>query len=109
MLTLAERHADAGAFSLVLEHVPANVARQITERLDIPTIGIGAGPDCDGQVLVVNDVIGLSEAAAPFSKQFGDVRGEMMSAVTDYKEAVESGAYPADEHSHVEDELDELY
>ncbi|MFC5365768.1 3-methyl-2-oxobutanoate hydroxymethyltransferase [Salinirubrum litoreum] len=109
MLDLARQHADAGAFSLVLEHVPANVARQITESIDIPTVGIGAGPDCDGQVLVVNDVIGLSESAAPFSKQFGDVRGEMASAVAGYKEAVESGAYPAEEHSHVEDELDELY
>jgi len=109
MLDLARQHADAGAFSLVLEHVPANVAGQITEAIDVPTIGIGAGPDCDGQVLVVNDVIGLSDAAAPFSKQFGDVRGEMASAVTDYREAVESGDYPAEEHSHVADELDELY
>jgi 3-methyl-2-oxobutanoate hydroxymethyltransferase len=108
MLDLARQHADAGAFSLVLEHVPANVAAQITEAIDIPTIGIGAGPDCDGQVLVINDVIGLSESAASFSKQFGDVRGEMASAVADYRAAVESGEYPADEHSHVEDELDEL-
>jgi 3-methyl-2-oxobutanoate hydroxymethyltransferase len=109
LLDLARAHADAGAFSLVLEHVPANVARQVTETIDIPTIGIGAGPDCDGQVLVVNDVVGLSESAAPFSKQFGDVRGEMERAVGAYRDAVESGEYPAEEHSHVADELDELY
>jgi 3-methyl-2-oxobutanoate hydroxymethyltransferase len=109
MLDLARAHADAGAFSLVLEHVPANVARQVTEAIDVPTIGIGAGPDCDGQVLVVNDVVGLSESAAPFSKQFGDVRGEMERAVGAYRDAVESGEYPAAEHSHVADELDDLY
>jgi 3-methyl-2-oxobutanoate hydroxymethyltransferase len=81
----------------------------VTEAIDVPTIGIGAGPDCDGQVLVVNDVVGLSESAAPFSKQFGDVRGEMERAVGAYRDAVESGEYPAAEHSHVADELDDLY
>jgi 3-methyl-2-oxobutanoate hydroxymethyltransferase len=109
MLDLARQHEDAGAFSLVLEHVPANVASDITDALDIPTIGIGAGPDTDGQVLVINDILGLSERTPPFSKQFGDVKGEMERAVGDYKDAVESGEFPADEHSHVEDDLDTLY
>lgn len=105
IIDLARQHEAAGAFSLVLEHVPANLAAQITDELDIPTIGIGAGPDCDGQVLVINDVIGLSERAAPFSKQFGDVRSEMREAVESYRNEVAEGTYPDDEHSHVEPEL----
>lgn len=109
ILDLARAHEEAGAFSLVLEHVPANLAAQVTAELDIPTIGIGAGPDCDGQVLVVNDVLGLSDYVPPFAKQFGDVKSVMENAVGDYVDAVESGDFPADEHSHVEDDLDELY
>ncbi|XVH31696.1 3-methyl-2-oxobutanoate hydroxymethyltransferase [Haloferacaceae archaeon DSL9] len=109
IIARAREHEEAGAFSLVLEHVPANLAAQVTASLDIPTIGIGAGPDCDGQVLVITDVLGLSERAPPFSKTFGDVRGEMERAVGDYKEAVEAGAFPGPEHSHIEDEIDELY
>lgn len=109
IVELAGAHAEAGAFALVLEHVPANLAGAVTEALDIPTIGIGAGPDCDGQVLVINDAIGLGEWSPPFSRQFGDVRGEMLDAVAAYREAVESGEFPADEHSHVESELEDLY
>lgn len=109
MLDLARQHEAAGAFSLVLEHVPANVAADITGAIDIPTIGIGAGPDTDGQVLVVSDVLGLSERSPPFSEQFGDLRSEMENAVGDYVDAVESGEFPADEHSHVEDDVDDLY
>ena len=109
IVELAGAHADAGAFALVLEHVPANLAGAVTEALDIPTIGIGAGPDCDGQVLVINDVVGLGEWAPPFSEQFGDVRGEMTEAVEAYRDAVASGEFPADEHSHVEEDLDDLY
>ena len=109
VLELAEAHEDAGAFSLVLEHVPANVAADVTGALDVPTIGIGAGPDTDGQVLVVDDVLGLSERSPPFSRQFGDVKSEMERAVDDYVDAVESGDFPADEHTHVEEDVDELY
>jgi 3-methyl-2-oxobutanoate hydroxymethyltransferase len=109
ILDLAREHEAAGAFSLVLEHVPANLAKQVTEALDIPTIGIGAGQDCDGQVLVITDVIGLSDYVPPFAKTFGDVRSEMVSAVDAFKRAVEGGEFPGAEHSHVEDELDELY
>ncbi|WP_232702406.1 3-methyl-2-oxobutanoate hydroxymethyltransferase [Halobacterium wangiae] len=109
ILELARRHEDAGAFSLVLEHVPANVAADVTDALDVPTIGIGAGPDTDGQVLVITDVLGLSERSPPFSRQFGDVKSEMENAVGDYVEAVESGEFPADEHSHVEEDVDSLY
>jgi len=108
ILALARAHEEAGAFALVLEHVPANLAAQVTEELDIPTIGIGAGGDCDGQVLVISDVLGLSEDAPPFAEQFGDVRSAMTDAIEDYKTAVESGAFPAEEHSHVEESLDDL-
>ena len=106
---LAHEHEEAGAFSLVLEHVPANLAAAVTGELSIPTIGIGAGPDCDGQVLVVNDVIGLGEWSPPFSKRFGDVGDEMERAIAAYCEAVASGEFPAPEHGHVEEGLDELY
>ncbi|WP_255149394.1 3-methyl-2-oxobutanoate hydroxymethyltransferase [Halorarius halobius] len=106
---LARAHEEAGAFSLVLEHVPANLGAAVTDTIDIPTIGIGAGPDCDGQVLTVDEVIGLSERTAPFSKKWGDVRGEMRDAIAGYKQDVESGAFPAEEHSHYEDDLDDVY
>ena len=106
---LALAHEDAGAFALVLEHVPANLAAAVTDDLEIPTIGIGAGSDCDGQVLVITDVIGLGDWSPPFAERFGDVRGEMRRAVDEYKNAVESGAFPAEEHQHVEEDLDELY
>ena len=109
IIELAVAHEEAGAFSLVLEHVPANLAAAITEELDIPTIGIGAGPDCDGQVLVFHDAVGLSERAPPFAREFGDVRGEMTDALEAYVEAVEGGAFPAEEHSHVEEGLEDLY
>lgn len=108
ILDLAREHEAAGAFALVLEHVPANVAAEITESLAIPTIGIGAGPDCDGQVLVVNDAVGLSEWTPPFAEAFGDVRAEMETAVERYVDAVESGEFPAEEHSHTEDEVQDL-
>ncbi len=109
ILDLARAHEDAGAFALVLEHVPSNLAADVTDALEIPTIGIGAGPDCDGQVLVFNDAVGLSEWTPSFSKQFGDVRGEMERAVDDYVEAVEGGAFPAAEHAHEEGGLEDLY
>ncbi len=109
ILDLAQAHEEAGAFSLVLEHVPANLAAEVTDTLDIPTIGIGAGPDCDGQVLVFNDAVGLSEWSPSFSEQFGRAREEMASAVDDYVSAVESGSFPAAEHSHEESNIDDIY
>jgi len=109
MLDLARRHEDAGAFSLVLERVPANVAARITDALDIPTIGIGAGADCDGQVLVVDDAVGLSDWTPSFVEEFGDVRGAMADAIGAYTDAVESGEFPADEHSEVEEDIEGLY
>ena len=104
---LARAHEDAGAFSVVLEHVPANLAATVTADLDVPTIGIGAGSNCDGQVLVINDVLGLSERAPPFAEQFGDVRGEMERAVDGYVDSVANGDFPSEEHSHEEPGLDD--
>ncbi|WP_312908155.1 3-methyl-2-oxobutanoate hydroxymethyltransferase [Natronosalvus caseinilyticus] len=109
IVDLAQAHEDAGAFSLVLEHVPSNVASQVTEAIDIPTIGIGAGPDCDGQVLVFHDAVGISEWSPSFSKQFGNVREEMESAAEGYVDAVEGGAFPAEEHSYEQSDLDRIY
>jgi 3-methyl-2-oxobutanoate hydroxymethyltransferase len=91
---LAEKHEAAGAFSLVLEHVPDDLAAEVTAGLDIPVIGIGAGAETDGQVLVLTDVIGLSESVPPFAEEFGDVRGEIEDAVTAYRDAVEDGSFP---------------
>ena len=107
IIELAREHESAGAFALIIEHVPANLAERVTDELDIPTIGIGAGPACDGQVLVINDVVGLGEWTPPFAEQFGDVRGEMASAVRAYRKAVEDGTFPAAEHTHVEESLEE--
>ena len=109
ILDLAVAHDDAGAFALVLEHVPSNLAREVTEAIESPTIGIGAGPHCDGQVLVFHDAVGVSEWTPSFSKRFGDARSEMTSAVEDYVDAVESGEFPAEEHSHEETDLEDLY
>lgn len=89
----------AGCFSIVLEAVPARVAARISEALRIPTIGIGAGPGCDGQVLVWHDLLGINEGPAPrFVKRFADVAGETRRGLTAFVKEVRSGAYPADEH-----------
>jgi len=92
---------DAGAFAVVLECVPAGVAREITERLSIPCIGIGAGVHCDGQVLVIHDLLGLLGDFRPkFVKRYADLRGVISDAVADYIRDVKSGAFPADEHTY---------
>jgi len=91
----------AGAFALVLEGVPMHLAAEITEKLSIPTIGIGAGPHCDGQVLVVNDVLGLSDRTPPkFVKRYANVREQVLEAVGEFKREVEDGTFPDDEHSY---------
>ncbi|GAA0300772.1 3-methyl-2-oxobutanoate hydroxymethyltransferase [Halarchaeum salinum] len=95
--SLAETHQTAGAFSVVLEHVPDEVAADITAALSMPTIGIGAGDATDGQVLVVTDVLGLSENVPPFAEQFGDVAAEMRSAIEGYRDAVVDGSFPGDD------------
>ncbi|WP_276272066.1 3-methyl-2-oxobutanoate hydroxymethyltransferase [Haloarcula litorea] len=109
ILDLAQAHEEAGAFALVLEHVPANLAAQVTAAIDIPTIGIGAGGGCDGQVLVFTDVVGLADSSPPFAEQFGDARAEIATAVEEYVDAVESGTFPSEEHATTSEELDDLY
>ena len=90
----------AGCFSIVLESVPARLAKWISERLEIPTIGIGAGPGCDGQVLVTHDLLGLFDRFTPrFVKKYASLHEEMARAFTAYKAEVEAHAFPAEEHS----------
>jgi 3-methyl-2-oxobutanoate hydroxymethyltransferase len=91
---------EAGAFGVVLESVPAPVAAHATERLAIPTIGIGAGVDCDGQVLVLHDVLGLfGEFKPKFAKRYADIGGAVREALREYDREVRSGAFPDEEHS----------
>jgi 3-methyl-2-oxobutanoate hydroxymethyltransferase len=100
LLEDAQAVADAGAFAIVLEGVPIDLAHEITERLPIPTIGIGAGPYCDGQILVIHDILGLTERFAPkFVKQYANLRGAITQAVSAYINDVRSCAFPLDEHS----------
>jgi len=92
--------AEAGAFSVVMEMVPAELATQITGKLTIPTIGIGAGPNCDAQVLVWQDMAGMTSGkTARFVKRFANVGAELSRAAQQYAEEVASGAFPAEEHS----------
>lgn len=90
---------EAGASAIVLELVPAGVSARITEVLTVPTIGIGAGPDCDGQVLVWQDMAGLSGFEGRFVKRFANLRAELQRAAAEYREEVTSRSYPAAEHS----------
>jgi 3-methyl-2-oxobutanoate hydroxymethyltransferase len=95
ILADAEALQMAGAFAVVLEAVPADVAQRITMALDIPTIGIGAGIHCDGQVLVVNDMLGLTEHAPPFVKRYADLARTIRAAAEEYVADVRAGRYPA--------------
>jgi len=91
----------AGAFALVLECVPAELGEMITSALTIPTIGIGAGAGCDGQVLVFTDLLGISGKPAPkFVKKYADLNPLIVEALASYKAEVESGAFPADEQTY---------
>lgn len=91
---LALDHENAGAFGIVIEHVPDHVGQAVTAAVDVPTIGIGAGTETDGQVLVLADVLGLTDRQPPFSEAFGDVAAEMQDAIDAYREAVEDGRFP---------------
>ncbi|MBW4618918.1 MAG: 3-methyl-2-oxobutanoate hydroxymethyltransferase [Cyanosarcina radialis HA8281-LM2] len=84
----------AGAFAIVLEHIPSALAAQISQKLTIPTIGIGAGPDCDGQVLVTADVLGLSERQPPFAKSYVNLREIVTQAVQDFGSEVRGQRFP---------------
>jgi len=90
----------AGAFSVVLEAIPAELAKRITEELTIPTIGIGAGPYCDGQILVLHDLIGLFDRFLPrFVKRYANIKEETLKAIRAYREEVEKMLFPSEEHS----------
>ena len=101
----------AGAFAIVLEAMPAPLSKLITQKISIPTIGIGAGPDCDGQVLVINDLLGLfSDFVPKHAKQYAKLAGTIRTAIADYMAEVKTGKFPTAEHSSTIDEslLEEL-
>jgi 3-methyl-2-oxobutanoate hydroxymethyltransferase len=102
---------EAGCFSIVLESIPARLAALVSRRLSIPTIGIGAGAGCDGQVLVTHDLLGMFDRFTPrFVRQYADLHGEMVKAFRAYKSDVEARRFPADEHTvdMADEEWDEL-
>src|SRR5439155_10890950 len=111
LLADARELESAGCFALVLEAVPAPVAKQITSVLSIPTIGIGAGADCDGQVLVWHGLLGLYEGHAPrFVKRYANLADEITRALEAYVAEVRSGAFPEQQHTYAipEEELAEF-
>jgi len=99
---VADAHAvaEAGAFAVVLEMVSAETAKRITAELSVPTIGIGAGPDTDAQVLVWQDMAGLNPTAPRFVRRYADLAGVLADATTRYMEEVRTGAFPAQEHTY---------
>ncbi|MBI5200844.1 MAG: 3-methyl-2-oxobutanoate hydroxymethyltransferase [Elusimicrobia bacterium] len=101
MLTDARVLEGSGIFALVLECVPDTLAKELSRKLPIPTIGIGAGLDCDGQILVVDDMLGLSKGPAPkFVKRYADLRPKMIDAVKAYVSEVQNSKYPGPEHTY---------
>ena len=103
---------EAGAFAVVLEGIPSKLANLVTEKLDIPTIGIGAGNGCDGQVLVYQDMLGMfSDFTPKFVKRYANIGEVMKEAFQKYMEEIQSGAFPAEEHSYkIDDEvIERLY
>lgn len=89
---------EAGAFAIVIENTYSEIAKEITEKVEIPTICIGSGPSCDGQVLVIHDVLGLSEFTPYFAKRYTDLRAAIKDAVTAYAKEVIEGRFPTREH-----------
>ena len=90
---------EAGAFAIVVECVPSSVGARITEQVSVPTIGIGAGPACDGQVLVFHDLVGLFERFVPkFVKRYANLADEIRTAVAAFRAEVEVGTFPGEEH-----------
>ena len=101
MLSDARSLEKAGAFSIVLECVPAALGRQISHAVKVPAIGIGAGPDCDGQILVVDDLLGMTAPPLPrFVKTYANLRGIIQRAVRDYAHEVRAGKFPDPRHSY---------
>lgn len=100
VLEQAQQLEKAGSFAIVLEAMPSELAGEITASLQIPTIGIGAGPSCDAQVLVINDLLGLTEHPPRLAKAYADLRGVITEAVVAFSEDVASGAFPDGDHSY---------
>jgi 3-methyl-2-oxobutanoate hydroxymethyltransferase len=101
LLDQAQALDKVGIFSLVLEGIPAQLGAQISQAVSVPTIGIGAGPDCDAQVLVITDLLGLGFGTYPkFAKPYADLRATITQAVTAFADDVRSGAFPDDAHSY---------
>jgi 3-methyl-2-oxobutanoate hydroxymethyltransferase len=100
VLEQAAQLEKAGAFSIVLEAMPAELAAEITRSLEIPTIGIGAGPSCDAQVLVIHDLLGINDRVPKLSKKYADLRGTITDAVRAFVREVEDGTFPDEEHSY---------
>ena len=101
----------AGCFSVVLEGVPSPVAGMVTEAIDVATIGIGAGPYCDGQVLVLHDVLGIEQRVLPkFVRRYADLHGEGVKALSEFAKDVRTGKFPGDEESYQlhDDVVDEI-
>lgn len=99
LLADAKAAEKAGAFAIVLECIPRAIAKKITADVAIPTIGIGAGADCDGQVLVLHDLLGITTGYVPrFVKAYADLKGEITNAVTRYRDEVRDGKFPTKEH-----------
>jgi 3-methyl-2-oxobutanoate hydroxymethyltransferase len=112
LIASAKALEEAGVFGIVLECVPTLLAKKITEEVSVPTIGIGAGPYCDGQVLVINDMLGMFKGHIPkFVKKFANLEPLIMEALQAYKMEVEEGLFPAEEHGFtIKDEvLEKLY
>jgi 3-methyl-2-oxobutanoate hydroxymethyltransferase len=98
---------EAGCFAIVLEAIPAPVGKTVSQKLTIPTIGIGAGPDCDGQVLVFHDMLGLFDRFTPkFAKRYADLREPILTALRTYRQEVEAGDFPTLAHSFSIDEAE---
>jgi 3-methyl-2-oxobutanoate hydroxymethyltransferase len=111
LLDDAKALEDAGCFSMVLEAIPAPLAERITQAVSIPTIGIGAGPACDGQVLVIHDLVGLYDRFTPkFVKQYAKINEPILEALRQYKAEVENRTFPTEAHSFTmkSEELDKL-
>ena len=107
LLADAQALAEAGCFAIVLEAVPAPVGELVSRKLSIPTIGIGAGPGCDGQVLVFHDVLGLFDRFTPkFVKRYAELRHPMLAALQAYREEVEQRAFPTEAYSYGLDEAE---
>jgi 3-methyl-2-oxobutanoate hydroxymethyltransferase len=108
LLRDAKAIEEAGAFSVVLEMIPEDLGKEISEALSIPTIGIGGGRYCDGQVLVINDLLGMNETFNPkFLKKYADISGIVRAALNEYHSEVRSGVFPDEKNAFKSEKKDE--